>query len=253
MSEFMRLDRFLAECNRGSRKEVKEMVRHGLITVNGVRVKDSAMKVNPDSDVILLNGEQLRFEKYRYYMLNKPEGCVTANRDGLSKTVMEYLAGEDLRDLFAVGRLDKDTEGLLLITNDGPLGHALLSPKRHVDKTYLAVVDAPLGETDMRTFAEGMDIGDEDITLPAEIRAVAEEEYPELNSRRNPDQMLPLYEVVLREGRFHQVKRMFEAFGSHVMYLKRISMGPIVLDAGLEPGQYRRLTPEEVAMLKEER
>lgn len=236
MSETMRLDRFLAECNRGTRKEVKEYIRRGQVALNGKTVKDSAAKVNPEADVVTLAGQVLSYEKYRYFMLNKPEGCVTANRDGLSKTVMEFLGEEDVRDLFAVGRLDKDTEGLLLITNDGPLGHALLSPKHHVDKTYHATVDKALTLEDMEQFATGLDIGDEKPTMPAEIRLLE-------------DGANPVYEVVLREGRFHQVKRMFEALGSTVVYLKRIAMGPITLDDTLEPGQYRRLTAEETEAL----
>ena len=178
-------------------------------------------------------------------MLNKPAGCVSATRDGLSSTVLDLLEGEVTRGLFPVGRLDKDTEGFLLITNDGQLGHNLLSPKKHVDKTYLAVTDKTLTDEQMEEFRTGLDIGDDDPTMPAEIRL--EEEI------LGRDGDFWVYEVILREGRFHQVKRMFEYFGSNVTYLKRTAMGAVELDDDLDPGEYRRLTEQELSMLRGEK
>lgn len=234
MGEKFRLDRFLSECGKGTRSEVKNYIKKGKVTVNGEVVKDNSRKVETDSDVVCLNGDKLVYEKFRYFMLNKPQGCVSATRDGISQTVLDLLEGEITDGLFPVGRLDKDTEGFLLITNDGALGHELLSPKKHVDKKYFARVTRKLSDEEMKVFAEGVDIGDEKITLPAEIEFVGEAEDA------------ALYEVVLREGRYHQVKRMFEAFDSTVTYLKRLSMGDVQLDESLRPGEYRRLTEEEI-------
>lgn len=238
MGEKFRLDRFLAECGQGTRSEVKNYIKKGKVTVNGAVCKDNSSKIDTDVDVVCLNGEELFYEKYRYFMLNKPAGCVSATRDGISQTVLDLLDGEITDGLFPVGRLDKDTEGFLLITNDGALGHNLLSPKKHIDKKYLACVDVSLDEEQMRLFAEGIDIGDEKITMPAEIEYIDEADG------------LFQYEVILREGRYHQVKRMFEYFGSKVVYLKRLSMGNVVLDDELEPGEYRRLTDEELKSLQ---
>lgn len=234
MGEKIRLDKFLGECGQGTRSEVKSFVKKGQVAVNGSIVKDSGLKVDTSADMVTFNGRKIIYEKFRYFMLNKPQGCVSATRDGLSKTVLDLLDGEITRDLFPVGRLDKDTEGFLLITNDGQLGHELLSPKKHIDKKYIAHVTKALSEEEQNRFAEGVDIGDEKLTMPAGITEIGEN----------------IYEVVLQEGRYHQVKRMFEAFGSTVTYLKRVSMGDVVLDESLEPGEYRRLTEEEVAILQ---
>ncbi|MDD6043784.1 MAG: pseudouridine synthase [Eubacteriaceae bacterium] len=235
MGDKMRLDKYLAESGQGTRSEVKQLVKKGHVSVNGVTARDSGMKVDSDKDAVKVNGRSVIYEKFRYFMLNKPQGCVSATRDGLSSTVLDLLEGEITRDLFPVGRLDKDTEGFLLITNDGQLGHELLSPRKHVDKKYVAHVSKPLTPEQLIAFAEGVDIGDEKPTMPAKIRPLDEEN---------------VYEVVLQEGRYHQVKRMFEAFGSKVTYLKRVSMGPVTLDESLEPGQYRKLTAEEVEALR---
>ena len=235
MGDKMRLDKYLAESGQGTRSEVKQLVKKGHVSVNGVTARDSGMKVDSDKDAVKVNGRSVIYEKFRYFMLNKPQGCVSATRDGLSATVLDLLEGEITRDLFPVGRLDKDTEGFLLITNDGQLGHELLSPRKHVDKKYVAHVSKPLTTEQLIAFAEGVDIGDEKPTMPAKIRPLDEEN---------------VYEVVLQEGRYHQVKRMFEAFGSKVTYLKRVSMGPVTLDESLEPGQYRKLTAEEVEALR---
>lgn len=238
MGEKFRLDRYLAECGQGTRSEVKKYIKKGWVTVNGAVAKDGSAKIDTDIDAVCLNGMRLIYEKFRYFMLNKPQGCVSATRDGISQTVLDLLDGEITEGLFPVGRLDKDTEGFLLITNDGQLGHELLSPKKHVDKEYMARVDSKLSDEDERVFAEGVDIGDDKPTMPAEIELVAAE----------GDEWV--YRVVLREGRFHQVKRMFEAFGSRVVYLKRLSMGEVALDERLAPGEYRRLTEEELKALR---
>ncbi len=234
MSKLIRLDRFLADCGEGTRSEVKNYIKKGRVTVGGVTVRDSSTKIDADKDVVTFDGRELHYEQFRYYMLNKPQGVVSATRDGISDTVLDLLEGENPKGLFPVGRLDKDTEGFLLITNDGQLGHELLSPKKHVDKTYIARVDRELDAGQMKIFAEGVDIGDEKLTMPAEIRLLGDY----------------TYEVILREGRYHQVKRMFEAFGSTVVHLKRISMGAVALDESLEPGEYRRLTEKEVEALR---
>lgn len=234
MAKMMRLDRFLTECGAGTRSEVKNYIKKGRVSVDGKSAKDNGMKLDADTAVVMFDGVALSYEEFRYFMLNKPQGVVSATRDGLSDTVIDLLAGEITKGLFPVGRLDKDTEGFLLITNDGQLGHELLSPKKHVDKKYIARVDHELSEDEMKIFAEGVDIGDEKLTMPAEICRIEE----------------LVYEVVLREGRYHQVKRMFEAFGSTVMHLKRVSMGAVQLDESLAPGEYRRLTEEEVEALR---
>lgn len=244
MGEKMRLDRLLAECGEGTRSEVKTYIKKGRVSVNGKAVKDSGMKIDLENDVVLIGGHQVKYEKFRYFMLNKPQGCVSATRDGLSATVLDLLDGEITRDLFPVGRLDKDTEGFLLITNDGQLGHELLSPRRHVDKKYIACVSKPLEPEQMSAFEDGVDIGDEKMTMPAKIRRISDE------TAAKQDGIRAVYEVTLQEGRYHQVKRMFEAFGSKVEYLKRISMGRVILDETLAPGQYRRLTEDEVEALR---
>ena len=231
----MRLDRFLVQSNICSRSEAKVYIRKGRVSVNGSVCKDSALHVDENGDEISVDGQKISYEKNRYYMLNKPAGCVSAVKDGLSDTVIDILKAEPIGDLFPVGRLDKDTEGLLLITNDGDLAHRLLSPKHHVDKTYLVKSDKALSDEEIRDMEAGLDIGDEKLTLPASLKELSLEEN--------------MYELTIHEGRFHQVKRMFEACGAKVLYLKRLSMGPLRLDEGLEPGQYRKLSAEEIEIL----
>ena len=232
-AEILRLDKYLADCGAGTRSEVKQYIKKGRVKVNGIAVSDPGAKIDSETDNVTFDGTRMNREIFRYYILNKPAGCVSATKDNLSDTVVELLKGEDVRGLFPVGRLDKDTEGLLLITNDGQLAHSLLSPKKHVDKTYEAIVDKRLSDTELTRFASGVDIGDDKPTLPAGIREIGpgQDEYAD--------------EVIIHEGRFHQVKRMFEAFGGHVIYLKRIKMGSLILPAQLKSGQYIRLTKEE--------
>ncbi|MBQ3643486.1 MAG: rRNA pseudouridine synthase [Candidatus Riflebacteria bacterium] len=254
MVSLLRLDKFLADVGVGTRSEVKKLLKQGLVTINGQTVRDSSTKVNPETDKVTFKGQELLYQEFRYYMLNKPAGCVSATKDGLSQTVIEFLKGEPTRDLFPVGRLDKDTEGLLLITNDGMLAHNLLSPKKHVDKTYIAYVNKPLDDEQLGLFKTGLDIGDETPTLPAEIDEASEQDITKNLEKASISKDIisysAVYNVVLKEGRYHQIKRMFEHFNSTVVYLKRLSMGNLKLDSQLLPGSYRPLTLEEISSLK---
>lgn len=229
----IRLDKFLCEAGAGSRSEVKLLIKKGRVTINGAVAKAPETKVDEKNDQVALDAQPLSYEKFVYYMLHKPAGVVTATRDNHEKTVMELLKDAPGKDLFPAGRLDKDTEGLLLITNDGALSHRLLSPAKHVDKTYLVRTKAPVTDEMRRRLEEGVDIGDEKPTLPAKT---------ELTEGGG---LL----LTVTEGRFHQVKRMLSAVGNEVVYLKRLSMGPLVLDGALSKGEYRALTPEEKAAL----
>ena len=229
----IRLDKFLCEAGAGSRSEVKLLIKKGRVTINGTVAKAPETKVDEKNDQVALDAQPLSYEKFVYYMLHKPAGVVTATRDNHEKTVMELLKDAPGKDLFPAGRLDKDTEGLLLITNDGALSHRLLSPAKHVDKTYLVRTKAPVTDEMRRRLEEGVDIGDEKPTLPAKTELTE-------------DGGLLL---TVTEGRFHQVKRMLSAVGNEVVYLKRLSMGPLVLDGALSMGEYRALTPEEKAAL----
>ena len=232
----MRLDKFLCEMGVGTRSEVKTYLKKGQVTVNGEVIKKPETKIKEDTDEVCFLGQKLCYEAVQYFLLNKPAGCVTATKDNLSETVMSYLPDHRRDDLFPVGRLDKDTEGLLLITNDGQLAHELLSPKKHVDKTYFAVIDGEVKEEHKSQFMEGLDIGDDDLTMPATLKILKSGETSEI-------------QLTIQEGRFHQVKRMFEAIGCKVTYLKRISMGPLTL-GDLKPGEVRTLTEDEIEQLR---
>lgn len=225
-----RLDKLLAGTGRWSRKEVKELVRTGRVLVNGVRAAKPEDKCS-ESDVFEVNGETVSCAGKLYLMLHKPDGYVSATEDAQQQTVLDLLP-EHLRKagLFPVGRLDKDTEGLLLLTNDGPLAHEMLAPKKHVDKVYFVRVDGKLNEEDVKAFAEGITLRDGYTCLGAGLELLEQE-----------NEGL----VTLREGKYHQVKRMLAARGKPVVYLKRLSMGGLVLDEKLAPGQWRELTPEE--------
>lgn len=236
----IRLDKYLADSGIGTRAEVKRYLKAGRVMVNGEVVNDPSVKINETQDTVCVDQNPVQYEKLLYYMFNKPEGCVSATKDKLSETVIEYLKGEPTKDLFPVGRLDKDTTGLLLITNDGQLAHRLLSPKKHVDKVYIATVNELLSDNEMGRFAAGLDIGDDEITLPAAIEYVGE---------KSPHMEFS-YKVTIFEGRYHQVKRMFEAVGAKVLKLSRVSMGPLLLDEKLMPGEYRKLREEEIEQLK---
>ena len=229
----MRLDRLLGEMGIGSRSQIRKMAGKGLIAVNGTAVKAADVKVRPGADVILVEGRPVTYVAQEYYMLNKPQGVVSATEDGRYPTVVELIEDAARRDLFPVGRLDIDTEGLLLLTNDGDLAHRLLSPKKHVDKVYFVRYEGILpGDAEAR-LADGLVLADGERTRPAELNRAGEKE---------------AY-LTIHEGKFHQVKRMFEALGCRVTYLKRMSMGPISLDPGLKPGEYRTLTEKELNAL----
>ena len=232
----IRLDKFLADMGYGTRSEIKKETAKGSVTVNGTVVKRPETKIDTDKDAVSFKGEPAAYIQYEYFMLNKPAGVVSATLDSRETTVLELIKDSRRDGLFPVGRLDKDTEGLLLITNNGELAHHLLSPKRHVDKVYFVRVRGQVTKDDEERFAKGLDIGDEKKTLPADLRILNCGEISEA-------------EIIIREGRFHQVKRMFSAVGKEVLYLKRLSMGALKLDERLAPGQYRRLTEEEVEKL----
>lgn len=230
----MRIDKFLCDMNMGTRSQVKEFIKKGQVTVNNKLIKNADFKVNENSDEIYFQGKQVRYQLFMYYMLNKPKGVVSATRDNTAGTVVELLRNEDRKpDIFPVGRLDKDTEGLLLLTNDGELAHRLLAPKKHVDKTYLVTLERKPVDEELLQLEQGVDIGEERPTLPAKVTRV--------------DDMRIL--LTLHEGKFHQVKRMLQAVENRVVALKRVSFGGLELDNGLKPGEYRELTEYEVKIL----
>lgn len=233
----MRIDKMLANLGYGSRKEVKKLLKDGSVTVNNVKIKDPKQHVNPVTDKVSLNGELLEYKEFIYLIMNKPPGVISATEDNHDETVIDLLEVEDqIFSPFPVGRLDKDTEGLLLITNDGQLAHRLLSPKKHVPKKYFAVIDQEVTKEDIHAFQKGVVLDDGYLTKPGELHI--------LKSGIRSD-----IELTITEGKFHQVKRMFEAVGKRVIYLKRVSMGPLQLDETLELGEYRELTQEELDLL----
>lgn len=231
----MRLDKYLAEMGVGTRQKVKKQIRQGKAAVNGTVVKAADTKIDETSDEVTICGRNISYVSYEYYMLNKPAGVVSATEDRRDTTVIDLIKEKKRKDLFPVGRLDKDTEGLLLITNDGDLAHRLLAPKKHVDKVYYAKIDGMVTEEDVKRFAEGIDIGaeEEEMTRPAKLDIMKSAEESEIR-------------LTIHEGKFHQVKRMFLAVGKEVTYLKRERMGTLCLDENLKPGEYRLLTEEEI-------
>ena len=241
-----RLDKLLAHEGFGTRKDVKKIIHTGAVTVNGVICKSSNVHINEESDIVCVNDTELQFHAEMYIMLNKPDGYISATYDKFDPIVLDLIDSSYLVfEPFPVGRLDIDTEGLLLITNDGELAHQLLSPKKHVDKTYYATIDGLISSSDIVAFREGLDIGEEALTLPAILEIV-----DTYISDSNPVTSYTNITVTIHEGKFHQVKRMFNAIGRNVLYLKRLSMGNIVLDDTLKLGEYRPLTDEEIANLK---
>ncbi len=232
----IRLDKYLADMGKGTRSEVKKAISKGLVRVNDMVVKKPETKLDTDVDSVLYNGETVGYAQFEYYMLNKPAGVISATEDRREKTVVDLITDKKRKDLFPVGRLDRDTEGLLLITNDGELAHRLLSPVKHVDKVYYAKIDGIVTEADVEAFQKGVDIGEEKPTRPARLRILISDEVSEI-------------ELTIREGKFHQVKRMFHAVGKEVVYLKRLRMGTLVLDESLKTGAYRPLTEEEITKL----
>lgn len=234
----MRLDKFLAETGVGTRSEVKKILKSNAVTVNGQTERRPERKIDTERDEIACRGRVILYEPFIALMLNKPAGCVTATEDRIHRTVMDWICHPAKDRLFPVGRLDLDTEGLLLLVNDGELAHRLLSPKHHAEKTYYVRVEGRLTAQEVHAFEEGIDIGEKRKTLPARLSVLESGDVSEA-------------EVTLYEGKFHQVKRMFLACGCRVIYLKRISMAGISLDPELTTGQWRALTPEECRKLKE--
>ena len=230
----MRLDKLLAHMDYGSRKEVKELIRKGYVLVNGNVIKDDDFKVDEINDEINILDSEIKYEEFIYIMLNKPEGYVSATYDYSKPIVLDLIDDYKKRNLFPVGRLDIDTHGLLLITNDGNLAHRMLSPKSHVDKKYYLKYDGKYNESFIQKFKDGITLDDGYKCMPAEFIDLGDNE---------------AY-IIIREGKFHQVKRMMEAVGCNVTFLKRISFGNLVLDESLKEGKWRHLTNEEIESLK---
>ena len=230
----MRLDKLLAHMDYGSRKEVKELIRKGYVLVNGNVIKDDDFKVDEFNDEINILDSEIKYEEFIYIMLNKPEGYVSATYDYSKPIVLDLIDDYKKRKLFPVGRLDIDTHGLLLITNDGNLAHRMLSPKSHVDKKYYLKYDGKYNESFIQKFKDGITLDDGYKCMPAEFIDLGDNE---------------AY-IIIREGKFHQVKRMMEAVGCNVTFLKRISFGNLVLDESLKEGKWRHLTNEEIDSLK---
>lgn len=234
----MRLDKLLAHLNCGSRKEVQAMIRASRVQVDGAVERDPAAKVDSDHAKVVLDGQEQRYQAQRYYMLNKPAGVITASRDARHDTVLDLFPEEIRRGLFAVGRLDKDTEGLLIVTDDGALSHALMSPARHVYKVYEAVVEGELLPDAEVRFEKGLTLKDGTVCLPARLERLAGESAQRVR-------------VTLREGKYHQVKRMVAAVGGTVVQLRRVQMGGLLLDPALAAGAFRPLTEQELELLQQ--
>lgn len=234
-----RLDKVISNLGYGSRKEVKALCKKGFVEVDGVIVKDSSVSIDPEKSIISINGEELRYRKYIYLMMNKPDGVISATYDNREETVIDLLEVEhQVFEPFPVGRLDKDTVGLLLLTNDGELNHRLISPKWHVDKVYFAKIDKKVTEEDVEAFKKGIKLDDGYVCKEGKLEILsASDEGSEVR-------------VTIQEGKYHQVKRMFEALDKKVVYLQRIEFGGLILDEELEEGEYRELTEEELSILK---
>lgn len=256
MGKKIRLDKFLADMGKGSRSQIKEAGKKGRIWVNGQAEKKPERKIDPETDQVCLDGQVVAYRQWEYFMLNKPKGVVSATEDRQYKTVVELLGEDGRKGLFPVGRLDLDTEGLLLLTNDGELAHRLLSPKRHVDKKYYARVSGILPEDAVWRMAQGMELEDGTKVMPGRLEILgvggSAAGGGEKGPGRKEEERTGETEVFLtiQEGKYHQVKRMFEALGCRVEYLKRVSFGNLVLEDTLLPGQYRRLSEEETEGLR---
>lgn len=242
MADLMRLDRYLSQMRVGSRKEVRLLVRSGRVRINGVVTKESATKVQPKGQIITVDEQEIKYMEFIYLMLNKPDGYLSTTRDRRGRTVLDLLPAEwEGWDLFPVGRLDKDTEGLLLLTNDGPLAHRLLAPKSHVPKLYYVQIKGKISREEIGRLEVGLRLTDGYITKPALVRI--------LHNATQTDALSEV-ELTIYEGKFHQVKRMFTVLGKEVVYLKRLAMGDLKLDPDLKKGEVRELTEEEVKLLK---
>lgn len=233
----MRIDKLLAHTGYGTRTEVKKLVKQGAVEADGKKIKSFSAQVNPDKDVITVKGEPVEYREFVYLMMNKPQGVISATEDDMHETVVNILEWDDLvRRPFPVGRLDKDTEGLLILTNDGKFAHGITSPKKHVSKIYEAVLDENVTKEDKKAFTQGIVLDDGYETKPAVLEEV--------------DEAKKLVHITISEGKFHQVKRMCHALGKEVLFLKRIQIGSILLDPKLKPGEYRDLREEEIEELQ---
>ncbi len=240
MAKKLRIDKVLSNVGYGSRAEIKKYCRHGIISVNGTVVNNPGLQVDPENDKIIFDGEEVNYREFVYIMLNKPDGYISATFDKFDPIVLDLIDPSYLVfEPFPVGRLDKDTEGLLVLTNDGKLSHRVLSPKKHVPKTYYAKIEGVVTEDDVKAFEEGVTFLDDGYkTMPAQLKILKSGEESEI-------------ELTIHEGKFHQVKRMFESVGKKVVYLKRLSMGNLKLDESLALGEYRELTIEEIKQIEE--
>lgn len=230
----MRLDKFLCDCGLGTRSRIKKDIKSGLVTVNDVKILKPEQHIDENEDCICYKGQPCVYEKYIYYMLNKPAGVLSATEDKNENTVLDLLGEDKTEGLFPVGRLDKDTEGLLLITNDGVLAHELMSPAKHVEKEYECYLAHPFDDMQKAQLEQGVDIGEKALTKPAAVKILDEKRIT----------------LTITEGKFHQVKRMLHTVGNEIIYLKRIRMGTLTLDEELPKGSYRRLTVEETESLR---
>ena len=269
----IRLDKYLADMRVGSRSEVKQYIRKGQVMVNGSVIKKPEYKLLKDTDTVMVNGQTIGYVANEYIMLNKPAGIVSATVDSMHQTVVDFVSDRARKDLFPVGRLDIDTEGLLLLTNDGALSHALLSPKKHVEKTYFVIVSGEVTEEEVKQLCQGVDIGtkeQEEWTKSAKLQGLAvmeterffRDEIEGIDQRvkrfvknrfleaQGQEEKISFLTLTITEGKYHQVKRMFQACSHTVWYLKRIRMGELFLDPSLLPGEYRLLTKEEIELLK---
>ena len=239
MSKKQRIDKVLSNLGYGSRSELKKICKNGLVKVNGKVINNPGVQVDVENDEIIFDGEKVTYKEFIYLMLNKPDGYISATFDKRDPIVLDLIDKEDfVFEPFPVGRLDKDTEGLLVLTNDGQLAHRVLSPKKHVPKTYYAKIEGVVTEDDIKAFAKGVTLDDGYETMPAELVILKSDEISEI-------------ELTIHEGKFHQVKRMFESVDKKVIYLKRLSMGKLQLDKNLALGEYRELTDEEIKMIEE--
>ncbi|WP_287937285.1 pseudouridine synthase [Romboutsia sp.] len=239
MGKKMRVDKLLSNVGVASRAELKKYCKQGLISVNGKVINNPGIQVDSENDEVIFNGEKIVYREFIYIMLNKPDGYISATFDKHDPIVLDLIDSSYLVfEPFPVGRLDKDTEGLLVLTNDGQLSHRVLSPKKHVPKTYYAKIQGKVTEEDILAFEKGVILDDGYETMPSQLKILKSDDISEI-------------ELIIHEGKFHQVKRMFESVDKKVVYLKRISMGKLKLDESLELGEYRELTEEEVKLIEE--
>lgn len=253
MADLIRLDKYLVEMGLGTRSQIKDAAKKGRIQVDGAVEKKTERKIDPQKEAVAFDGHIISYVKYEYYLLNKPQGVVSATEDNLHKTVLDLIEDRQRNDLFPVGRLDIDTEGLLLITNDGDLAHRLLSPKHHVDKQYYAHVEGNLPSDAVERFRQGIELTDGTPTLPAVLEILPQADEDTGSGTISSSDKVTEILLTIREGKFHQVKRMFEALDCKVVYLKRLSMGSLKLDESLKIGEYRTLTDVEIEELQKHR